>query len=133
MSGNDDGDNNDQYETSNGQSPALMRSNKDQGAIGSGSSTKKGAFDDQKHGRSKKKGHESTPRKVVIIHQPHLLLLQKVIPLKEKRKRLVKTAENIATKKVHLLQMNQILKKIFTPKPFKVISEADKYNIICPL
>ena len=29
MSGNDDGDNNDQYETSTGQSPALMTSNKD--------------------------------------------------------------------------------------------------------
>ena len=46
MSGNDDGDNNDQYETSIGQSPALMRTNKDQGAGGSGSSPKKGASDD---------------------------------------------------------------------------------------
>ena len=43
MSGNDGGDSNDQYETSTEQSPALMRSNKDQGASGSWSSPKKGA------------------------------------------------------------------------------------------
>ena len=55
MSGNDDGDNNDQYEASSGQSPALTRSNKDQEASGSGSSPKKGAFDVRKQGRSKKK------------------------------------------------------------------------------
>ena len=55
MSGFDDGDNNDQYETSTGQSSALMRSNKDQGAKGSGSSPKKGTSDDRKRGRSKKK------------------------------------------------------------------------------
>ena len=46
MLGNGDGDNNGQYETSTGQSPAIIRSNKYQGANGSGSSPKKGAFDD---------------------------------------------------------------------------------------
>ena len=63
MSGNDDGDNNDQYETSTGKNPALMRSNKDQGASGSGSSPKKGAFDNQKRGRSKKRKREHSKKR----------------------------------------------------------------------
>ena len=62
-----------------------------------------------------KKGKESTQRNVVVIHKPYLLLLQRVIHLKENGKRLVKRGENIAAKKVHLLQMNQILKQILTP------------------
>ena len=71
-----------------------------------------------------KKGKGSTQRNVVVIHQSHLLLLQKVIHLKKNRKRLVKRGENIAAKIVHLLQMNQILKQI--------ISEADKYTYNLP-
>ena len=54
MSGNDDEDSNGQYETSIGQSPALIRSNKDQGASDSGSSPKKGASDDQNEEEEKK-------------------------------------------------------------------------------
>ena len=77
MSGNDDGDNNDQYETSNGQSPALMRSNKDQGAIGSGSSPKKGAFDDQKHGRSKKKDMKALQEKLSLFINPIFFCFRK--------------------------------------------------------
>ena len=49
-----------------------------------------------------KKGKESTQRNI-DIHHPHLLLLQKVIRLKESGKRLVKRERNIAVKKVHLL------------------------------
>ena len=55
------------------------------------------------------KGKESTQRNVVI-HHPHLLLLHKVIHLKESPKNLVKRG-----KKIHLLQMNKILKQILTP------------------
>ena len=63
MSGNDDGDNNDQYETSNGQSPALMRSNKDQGANGSGSSPKKGTSDNRKPGKIKKRKRKHSKKR----------------------------------------------------------------------
>ena len=54
MSGNDDEDSNGQYETSIGQSLALIRSNKDQGASGSGSSPKTGASDNQNEEEEKK-------------------------------------------------------------------------------
>ena len=59
MSGNDGGDNNNQYETSTGQSPALMRLNKNQGASGSESLPKQGASDDLKRRRSKKKENKT--------------------------------------------------------------------------
>ena len=64
----------------------------------------------------RKKGKKSTQRNVVVIRQPHLLLLQKAIHLiRKKEKRVVKRGKNIAAKEVHLLQMNQILKQILTP------------------
>ena len=113
MSGNDDGDNNDQYETSTGQRTALMRSNKDQGANGSESSSKKEPLTTENE-KEAKIGKESTQRNVTIIHQPHLLLLQKVIHLKENEKRLPKREKNIAARKVHL-QIKQILKQILRP------------------
>ena len=59
MSGNDDGENNNQYETSTGQSPALVRLNKNQGASGSGSLPKQRASDDLKRGRSEKKENKT--------------------------------------------------------------------------
>ena len=62
-----------------------------------------------------KKGKESTQRNIFVIRQPHLLLLQRVIHLKENGKRLVKRGENITAKKLHFLQMNQILKQILKP------------------
>ena len=53
MSRNDDGDSNDQCQTSTGQSSALIRSNEDQVASGWGNSPKEGALDVQQLGGSK--------------------------------------------------------------------------------
>ena len=44
--------------------------------------TKKGASDDQNEEEAKNR-KEIIQRNIVVIHQPHLLLLQKVIHLKE--------------------------------------------------
>ena len=130
MLGNDDGDNNGQYEISAGHNPALMRSNKNQGASGSGSSPKKGASDDGKRGRSKK-GKESTQRNVVVIHQPHLLLLQKIILLKKKKKA-SKKRERHRRKKSSSSSNVSDTETYFDTEPFKVISEADKYKYNLP-
>ena len=78
--------------------------------------TKKGSLWQLKTRKKEKKGKESTQRNVVVIRQPHFLLLQKAIHLiRKKEKRVVKRGKNIAAKEVHLLQMNQILKQILTP------------------
>ena len=130
MSGNDDEDSNDQYETSIGQSPALMRSNKDQGASGSGSSPKKGASDDENE-EEEKKGKESTQRNVVVIHQPHVLLLLKVIHLK-KRKKASKKRKNHRSKKSLSSSNKSDTETDLDTETFKVILEADKCKHYLP-
>ena len=111
--------------------PALMRSNKDQGASGSGSSPKKGASDDGKRGRSKK-GKESTQRNVAVIHQPYLLLLQKIILLKRKKKKASKKRKRHRRKNSSSSSNESDTETYFDTEPFKVISEADKYKYNLP-
>ena len=126
MSGNDDGDNNDQYETSTGQRTALMRSNKDQGANGSESSSKKGASDDRKRERSKnrkrkhsKKRHHyssTSPSPASESHSPE-----------RKRKKATKKRKKYRRKKSSSSNKTDT-ETDFETVPFKVISEADKYK-----
>ena len=72
-------------------------------------------------------GKESTQRNITIIHQPHLLLLQKVIHLKENEKRLPKREKKYRRKKSSSSNKTDT-ETDFETVPFKVISEADKYK-----
>ena len=114
MPGNDDGDNNDQYETSTGKNPVLMRSNKDQRSRGSGSSPKEGASDDRKRERSKKRKRKLLKKRRRYSATSSSSASESHSPEKN-GKRLVKRGKDIVAKKVHLLQMNQVLKQILTP------------------
>ena len=69
-----------------------------------------------------KKGKESTQRSVVIIHQSHLLLLEKVIHLKKKRKKAGKKRKSSSYSNESDTETD------FDTEPFNVISEADKYK-----
>ena len=105
MPGNDDGDNNDQYETSTLQSPALMRSSKDQRTSGSGSLPKKGASDDRKRGRSKKRKIKHSKKRRRYSLTSSSIASESHSPEKKKKKkkkngkRLVKIGKDIVAKK----------------------------------
>ena len=125
MSGNDDADNNDQYETSTGQSPALMRSNKDQGAIGSRSSPKKGASDNRKRGRSKKRKREYSKKRRRYSSTSSSSASGSHSPERKWKKASKK-------RRKHRRKKSSSSSNESDTKPFKVISETDKYKYNLP-
>ena len=131
MSGNDDGNNNDQYETSIGQSPALMRSNKDQGACGSGRSPKKGVSDDRKRGRSKKRKRKHSKKHRRYSSTSSSSASESHSP-ERKQKKASKMGRKHRRKQSSSPSNESDTETDFDTEPFKVISEADKYKYHLP-
>ena len=130
MSGNVDGDNNDQYESSTGQNPALMRSNKDQGASGSWSSPKREPLTNKNKEEAKKKTKHSKKHRrysstssssASESHSPE-----------RKRKKASKKRRKHRCKKSSSSSSESDTETDFDTEPFKVISGANKYKYNLP-
>ena len=124
MSGNDDEDSNDQYETSIGQSPALMRSNKDQGASGSGSSPKTGASDNQNE-EEEKKGKKTLKETSSLFINLIFFCFWKSFTWK-KREKASKKRKNHRSKKSLPSSNKSVTETDLDTETFKVILQADK-------
>ena len=77
------------------------------------------------------KGKESTWRNAIVVHQPHVLH-QKAIHLKKKWKRASKNRKKYSSKKSLSSSNESDTKTYLDTEPFKVISEADKYQYNFP-